>query len=386
MRDNTLEQRTNIPIHELMYVIDFIMSNNYFSFNNTMYKQISGAPMGCNLSPILAEALVSTIFENALLNFDQVKFCRFYVDDSFLIINHRHVDKFFAHINSIGEKFGNIKFTMEKEHDNCLSFLDTKLTRINGQINTSVFRKETHSHRYLNFYSHSSIQNKKGVINNLVKRSARISNNQTDLNNDITIIREGLKLNNYPDTFIDKNIHECIAKMNNQQLHEICEEIDFTKIVVIPYYKSLSERISDILRTKGIKVVFKRGNTIGNMLSHKNKEIDQDKYNIVYNLDCNNCPYVYVGQTKRTLNARITEHKNALNYPYLKSNVADHAINYKHDINFDKPRIKYRERNCHARKFLESYDIERLKKSKIPIMNDQQNSQCLIPNIYMSML
>lgn len=222
--------------------------------------------------------------------------------------------------------------------------------------------------------------------NYLVKRSVRISTNQNDLNNDLTIIRQGLKLYNYPDEFIDKNIHECIAKMDNEHLHLICEEIDFSKIVVIPYYKNLSERISGILRNQGIKVVFKRGNTIGNMLSHKNKEIDQDKYNIVYNLDCKNCPYVYVGQTKRTLKARINEHKNALNYPYLKSNVADHAINYKHDINFDKPRIKYRERNRQARKFLESYDIEKFKKSKIPLMNDQQNAQCLIPNIFMSML
>ena len=70
----------------------------------------------------------------------------------------------------------------------------------------------------------------------------------------------------------------------------------------------------------------------------------------------------------------------------LRYRIISIIINYEHDINFDKPRIKYRERNRQGRKFLESYDIEKFKKSKIPLMNDQQNALCLIPNIFMSML
>ena len=385
-KDNSLDERTKLPISEIMFLIKFIMDNNYFSFDNKIYQQVSGAPMGCNLSPILAEALVSTIFEQAISNNNNIKFCRFFVDDSFLIINYRHVDNFYKHINSIGNSFGKISFTIEKEHNNSLAFLDTKLTRLNNHIITSVFRKNTHSHRYLNFYSHSSIQNKKGVINNLVTRSIRMSNDQAELNKDIDIIKNGLKLNNYPNHFVDKSIHDCIAKSDNEQLHTICEEIDFSKMIIIPYYKALSEKISYLLRSHGIKVVYKRGNTIGNMLSRKPRENDQDKYNIVYNIDCNDCPQVYIGQTKRSLKTRIKEHKSALYHPYLKSNVADHAINYKHNINFDNPKIKYREKNSRARKFLESFDIEKFKQAKIPIMNDQQNSQCIIPNIFMTIM
>ena len=70
----------------------------------------------------------------------------------------------------------------------------------------------------------------------------------------------------------------------------------------------------------------------------------------------------------------------------MNSNVADHAFKYKHDINFDSPKIKYNEKNYRARKFLESWDIERHKKINKPLMNDQQNSKCLIPNIYLSLL
>ena len=81
----------------------------------------------------------------------------------------------------------------------------------------------------------------------------------------------------------------------NEDIHAICEELDFSKLIVIPYYRGLSERISNLLRNHGIKVVFKRGNTISNMLTCKPLVNHHDKYNIVYNIDCNDCTYVYIG-------------------------------------------------------------------------------------------
>ena len=32
------------------------------------------------------------------------------------------------------------------------------------------------------------------------------------LDQDINIIKEGLKMNNYPDNFVNKKIHDCISK------------------------------------------------------------------------------------------------------------------------------------------------------------------------------
>ena len=43
-------------------------------------------------------------------------------------------------------------------------------------------------------------------------------------------------------------------------------------------------------------------------------------------------------------------------------------------------------RKTHEQENFSSFDIERYKQAKIPIMNDQQNSQCIIPNIFMSIL
>lgn len=275
---------------------------------------------------------------------------------------------------------------MEKEKNQSISFLDVFLTRSNNKIVTSVFRKDTHSHRYLNFNSHCSLQNKKSVIKTLVNRAIRLTNDHDKFNSEMKYLQEVLLENNYHKELVQQTIHDCIAKNSLINLSNISQDIDPSKIIIIPYYRNLSEKISEILRNQGVKVYYKRGKTIGNLLKFRDSEDILEKSKVVYSLDCNDCPSVYIGMTKRKLINRINEHRNALHYPYLNSNVADHAINNNHNINFKKPKIVYQENNYNARKFLESWSIEKCKHAKNPVMNDQQNAKCIIPSVYLSLL
>jgi hypothetical protein len=51
-----------------------------------------------------------------------------------------------------------IKFTMEPEKDGSLPFLDAKLAqREDGTLDATVFRKPTHTDRYLHFNSHHPV-------------------------------------------------------------------------------------------------------------------------------------------------------------------------------------------------------------------------------------
>ena len=62
-----------------------------------------------------------------------------YVDDTFTILDRENIDDFLQHLNN---QQPSIRFTMETEKDNKLTFLDTAvLTEPDGRLTTSVYRK-----------------------------------------------------------------------------------------------------------------------------------------------------------------------------------------------------------------------------------------------------
>jgi hypothetical protein len=383
--DKSIKERTNVPIDEIIDLINFCMMNTSFSFDGKFFQQKSGAPMGSNLSPIIAEALVSKIFELAIDKFEhKPKFLKFFVDDSFLIINNRFSQKFLDHINRVAAVFKTIKFTIETETNNELAFLDLKVIRKNSRLETTVYRKPTHSNRYLNFRSHHSLQNKKSVIRSLVYRAFTHCSNSNDLSSELDNLKFVLNQNNYPDKIIHEIINQYRRKFSNSDSNEKIE-FDINRMISIPYHQNLSENIRRILGNHDIKVVFKKGKTIRNMLNPIKKPIYQ-KSNVVYNVECKNCDSVYVGTTKRKLIDRLFEHKKALKKTYVDSNIAEHSLKTNHEINFENTKISYFEKKDAARKFLESWDIEKHKISNIKLMNNQQNSHTCIPPVYLSLL
>ena len=78
--------------------------------------------------------------ENCPLQF-KPKFYRRDVDDIFLIFDKKgHVKKFLKYMNT---RHRNIKFTVEEEQDNKISFLEISITRVGNEIQTSLFCRKT---------------------------------------------------------------------------------------------------------------------------------------------------------------------------------------------------------------------------------------------------
>ncbi len=88
-----------------------------------------------------------------------------YVDDSHTCLNRNHVDEFHHHLNSINP---HIQFTYEQETDRSLPFLDASTKRReNGDIEVTVYRKTTHTDKYLDFKSAHPLQHKRSVARSL---------------------------------------------------------------------------------------------------------------------------------------------------------------------------------------------------------------------------
>ena len=100
-----------------------------------------------------------------------------YVDDVFAIIpNNVNIDAF---LNSLNNLSHSIKFTTEKEANNCLPFLDVQVMRGNNNRPCfKVYRKPTHSNLYIHAFSGHSNNIKEGAINNIFQRAYKVRDPQ----------------------------------------------------------------------------------------------------------------------------------------------------------------------------------------------------------------
>ena len=132
---------------------DFVLNHNYFKHDGDHYKQIFGCAMGSPISPVLADLVMEEIEATAISTFSHPpKWWFRYVDDSHSCLRKDQVNEFHKHLNSINP---NIQFTLELENTNGqgLPFLDTITTRRGTAIQVDVYRKPTHTDRYLDFLS-----------------------------------------------------------------------------------------------------------------------------------------------------------------------------------------------------------------------------------------
>ena len=104
------------------------------------------------------------------------------------------------HLNRIRPS---IQFTLELEKDGSLPFLDTHLRRkVDGTLDVTVYRKPTHTDRYLNFRSHHPIHVRRGLVRCLYDRARKVTTSPDSLRREEKHLESVLKWNGYPVPFI----------------------------------------------------------------------------------------------------------------------------------------------------------------------------------------
>lgn len=136
--------------------------------------------MGCPLSPIVANLFMED-FEAKALALARLlpKLWKRYVDDTNVIWSHgqEELDLFFNHLNCQSSA---IKFTMEKEVNGCLPFLDILLYKNkDGFLSHSVFWKKTHTKQCLHADSHHFPAQTLGFLNTLATWALRIYDHES---------------------------------------------------------------------------------------------------------------------------------------------------------------------------------------------------------------
>jgi len=157
-------------INELITITNTIMKQNYFTFLNNWYTQNDGLAMGAPTSPILSEIylqymehshLYTILTENKILGYFR------YVDDILIMYNEEDTD-----IERILNQFNNamptMQFSIEKETNNTISFLDITIHKNHDSLSFSVYRKPTTTDTIIPKESCHPIEHKQAAIRYLV--------------------------------------------------------------------------------------------------------------------------------------------------------------------------------------------------------------------------
>ena len=169
--DESLEIRTTLTVQQICQLTELCLKSTYFQYEDMIFEQSDGMAMGSPLSPVVTNIFMEDFESTAIVTSDyQPRIWYRYVDDTFVVWEHgrQQLDEFLEHINGLHER---ILFTMEVEENNKISFLDVLVERKDFSIATSVYRKPTHTDRYLNYRSHHHPKTKTGIVSCLKRRA-----------------------------------------------------------------------------------------------------------------------------------------------------------------------------------------------------------------------
>ena len=145
-------------------LLEFCLRTTYFTFQGRLYEQVKGAAMGSPISPVVANLFMEDLETKALATaLLPPTLWKRYVDDTFTIIQKSQKDAFLEHVNSIDD---NIHFPCEEpREDGSIPFLDMLISPDeDGRLNTTDYRKLTHTDQYLHWDNHHAITSNYSVI------------------------------------------------------------------------------------------------------------------------------------------------------------------------------------------------------------------------------
>ena len=123
-----------------------------FIFNSKFYNQINGVAMGSPLAPVLAKIFMGFHESKRLneYNLNKPKFYLRYVDNILAAFDNEQDSLNF--LNFLNNRHPNIKFTIEKQINHSIAFIDVFISGINNQsLILQTYHKSTYTGLLLNF-------------------------------------------------------------------------------------------------------------------------------------------------------------------------------------------------------------------------------------------
>ena len=328
-------RKTPFTVKEIRQFLDIVLNfGNYFVSYGQYYKMKNMGPIGNSLLTVGSECFVQDIESRALNSFtltnagfaiEDFEFWKHYVDTLNSVSDDFEVIKFVDYLNSFCPR---IQFTYEVQEGSGFSFLDIGIIcNENGSVNTSVFRKKTHTNLYTHFSSFSDKRAKYSVLQSSTRRALKYCSTEELLKTELTLIEDVAVANGWIRNDAKNVIAETEQKIYKEDLLKLRDPVQFQierenkrklesekQRVVIPYPgHNIAGKFRRICSKYSITPAFRSNNTISNNLVNlKDPFTINEKSGVIYKIPLK-CNKVYIGETGRLFGTRKAEHGKNIN-------------------------------------------------------------------------
>ena len=323
-----LFRTTNISVDKETFIelAKIASCNVVMSTHDGFYRQIDGLAMGSAPAPFLANGWLSQ-FDPKIK--DDAKLYFRYMDDIVREIKTENIDQKLSEINSFHPA---LKFTIEKETDDSLPFLDMRIIRKDCKLSSTWYSKPTDTGLIMNFHSFAPQKYKQSVVSGFVYRIYRSCSSWANFHMSLERAKKILNQNQYPETFFEPIINKTLENIITEKEKEEVSEEELEKHKLFLYYRGkASENFAKDLKKAHApcRTIFKLRKLKTVLPSLKPPVEKMLKSHVVYQIKCSSCDACYVGQTTRHLTTRLSEHKSR------KGPVKEHFLQCKNKIDND---------------------------------------------------
>ncbi|XP_059055747.1 uncharacterized protein LOC131849649 [Achroia grisella] len=181
---------------------------------------------------------------------------------------------------------------MEMEKDRSLAFLDILvMMRTDGSVTHTVYRKPTHTDRYLHASSHHHPRHLQSVVTSHTNRAQDLCAPKF-VEQELSHIQEVLKRNGY---IMSRRQTKRVTKAKKPEVNR--------QPAYMPYLRGITDKIGTALNKYSIKTVYYPPSKVTNNLRSPKDKLPYEAPG-VYKIDCS-CGSFYIGQTKRSIAERL---------------------------------------------------------------------------------
>jgi hypothetical protein len=242
------------------------MSQNYFEFDNIIWQQENGTPMGSPISSILAEIFLQhleTKFYPELICKRHTRYMVRYVDDVFIIYDETEAtaeDILMDHNNM----HPSMKYNLEVEHDSIINFLDLKTYRHSVKILIRIYRKPTFTDVTIPAESNHPMQYKTSAFKYMLDRANKLPTSNEENIKELGIINIIAKNNGYNMKTLMKTYNKHNSKSNISQNTLNSSKKTRAKFT---YFGEEIRTLTKIFKKYPIRIAYSTNNTIRKICS-----------------------------------------------------------------------------------------------------------------------